>query len=156
MRTNKLWGFLGVPLVMAFVMALLWSVVTRDMYSYNMNFASVLHISVFPLIGWTIALTVGFALIQTLIKQCNIQRRALQLTLTILLYVIGMLVVETIGYHVVGIQNLGTSQYTGLPYCNCLHAPIWMQFGYFVMGPIHWVVVNSVMAASMRFSRPIS
>ena len=63
-------------------------------------------------------------------------------------YAVAVVIAETVGYHLLGIHNIGTSQYVGLPLCDCLHAPIWMQIGYFSLGPLHWLLVKMIIVTS--------
>ena len=134
--------------VLAFAVAATWTYATRQMYDYNLAFATVFGVSVFPVIAWTIALTLGYTLITAFFKHVGIRPIPLQFLIMCVVYVATVVIVETIGYHVVGIQNLGTSQYVGLPLCDCLHAPRWMQFGYFALGPLHWILVKIAITSS--------
>ena len=54
----------------------------------------------------------------------------------------GLLGIETISYHILEIRNLATANYKGLPICNCVHAPLWMQISYFIIGPLYFLVLN--------------
>ena len=42
------------------------------------------------------------------------------------------------GYYLFNIHNIATSQFPGLPICNCIHAPTWMKIVYFSMGPVYY------------------
>ncbi len=142
----------ALPFVVAVSMALTWTHLTQAMYDYNVGFAKLLGLSIFPLIGWTVALTLGYLIMERLLKKLAIKHSIAQFVFMIVVYSIVVVVVETVGYYVIGIQNIGTSQYAGLPLCNCLHAPAWMQAGYFLLGPIHWVIVRGVRTFSPLIS----
>jgi hypothetical protein len=45
---------------------------------------------------------------------------------------------------VFNIQNVATASYPGLPICDCIHAAPWMQFAYFAMGPIYYLLIHSL------------
>ena len=137
------------PLLLATVLAVIWTYLTRDMYDYNMGFATVVSLNLFPLIAWVIALTVGYLFVEFLLAKFDLQRVWSKLLFVIMLYVIAVIILETLGYHIFGIHNLGTSSYAGLPFCDCLHAPTWMQAGYFLLGPLHWLMTKLL----YRFSR---
>ena len=126
----------------AFVISLTWSYFARDMYSYNMDFPVIFGINSYPLICWTLALTAGCLLVNYLLKQLHITRFTLRLLGTIGFYFVAVVIAETVGYHVFGVKDTSTAQYPGLPLCDCLHAPGWMQFAYFALGPLHWVVTQ--------------
>ena len=49
-------------------------------------------------------------------------------------YSIVLILVEYIAYHFFRIQNVATSEYPGLPFCDCWHAPVWMQWSYIGLG----------------------
>ncbi len=50
--------------------------------------------------------------------------------------------VETIAYHLFGMQNLTAAAYPGIPICNCMHAQPWMQLSYFLLGPIYFIALK--------------
>lgn len=126
----------------AFAISLTWSYLARHMYSYNMNFPEIFGISSFPLVCWTLALTAGCLLVNHIVKRLRITRFTLRLLGAIGFYFVAVVIAETVGYHVFGVRDTSTAQYPGLPLCNCLHAPSWMQFAYFALGPLHWVVTQ--------------
>ena len=126
----------------AFVISLTWSYFARDMYSYNMDFPVIFGINSYPLICWTLALTAGCLLVNHLLRRLRITRFTLRLLGTIGFYFVAVIIAETVGYHVFGVKDTSTAQYPGLPLCDCLHAPGWMQFAYFALGPLHWVVTQ--------------
>lgn len=134
--------------LLAFLIATTWTYLTRHMYDYNVPFSTVLGVSVFPVIAWTIALTVGYLCIRQLLAILRRGRFATQFIIVAGVCAIVVIIVETVGYHWVGIRNIGTSQYAGIPICDCLHAPLWMQFGYFALGPLHWLLAEKVFTPS--------
>ena len=60
------------------------------------------------------------------------------------IYFFLLVTAEYLAYHHLNIQNISTSQYQGLPFCDCLHAPRWMQFSYFAMGPVFFILSTLV------------
>lgn len=144
MLKNTTRNLLPVILV-AFLMATIWVFFTRAMYDYNMGFREVWGLNIFPLLAWTGGLTLGYILIERTSKKLKLSRQSpYRLVTAVLLYAVAVLIIETVGYHVFGVQNIGTSQYAGIPLCDCLHAPPWMQFGYFLLGPLHWLVLRTL------------
>lgn len=134
--------------VLSLIIAVTWTYATRQMYDYNMSFTSVSGVSLFPIVGWTLALFTGYFAVNAIIKHAGVRHIAIQFVIVGLFYAIAVVIAETVGYHVIGIQNIGTSAYAGLPVCDCLHAPAWMQIGYFALGPLHWVITKIVIASS--------
>ena len=49
-----------------------------------------------------------------------------------------LILAEVLGYHVFEIRNAATGMYPGLPICDCIHAPPWMQAVYFALGPLYY------------------
>lgn len=133
-----------VALSLATIVAFLWSYFVRHMYHYNIRFPIILGVNAFPLICWTLALTAGYLSISYVLRRLHITNFALQLVSVIMYYAVWVIVVETVGYHVFGVKDTSTAQYPGLPLCDCLHAPGWMQFAYFALGPAHWVVTQAL------------
>lgn len=126
----------------ALCVALCWVFFTREMYFYNLGFGTVASLNLFPLICWTIGLTVGYLIVSYVLSRIAVRRILLQLVIVFFLYAVVIIFLETFAYHAIGVKNIGTSYYTGLPLCDCLHAPLWMQAGYFLLGPIHWLLVR--------------
>ena len=143
MKKSYLTHSIAVFLV-AFVVSLTWSYFARHMYSYNMDFPVIFGINSYPLICWTLALTAGCLLVDYLLKRLRITRFSLRLIGTISFYFIAVIIAETVGYHVFGVKDTSTAQYPGLPLCDCLHAPRWMQFAYFALGPLHWAITQAL------------
>lgn len=132
----------------ALVIALVWTYLSRDMYNYNYGFAEIAGVSLYPIIGWFVALTIACAVMDRILKKVVIPQVVGRFIFVIVMYSVALIAVETIGYHVFGVQNQQTSQYAGLPLCNCIHAPVWMQTMYFVLGPLHWLLVTLVRHAA--------
>lgn len=95
--------------IVSCIIAVGWTYATRQMYDYNMPFADVFDVSIFPLIGWSVALFVGYFFANAIVKLTGVQRALMQFVVVCLFYVIAVVVAETVGYHVIGIHNLGTS-----------------------------------------------
>ncbi|MCK5107944.1 MAG: hypothetical protein KAQ83_04420 [Nanoarchaeota archaeon] len=135
---NKLNYFLG--LWLAFLVSLIWNILARSQYNYNQNFFSFFGINLFPLVTWTIGLFALMIIYQIWIKKLKLKKFILNLLIVILIYSILLIFLETLFYHVFNVHNLQTAIYPGLPVCNCLHAPGWMQLSYFLIGPIYFVL----------------
>ena len=57
-----------------------------------------------------------------------------------IIYSFFLVFIETVGYHVFNIHNNMNGAYLGLPVCDCIHAPVWMQISYFLYGPVFFVL----------------
>lgn len=104
-------------------------------YTYEPSF---LGLSLFPLFAWPLGL------FSTKLFQNNWAPKKYPLLSFLLIYWGLLIFEEIVGYHFLGIQNIGTAMYAGLPFCNCLHAPWFMQFAYLVIGPLYFFVLTFV------------
>ena len=129
---------------LALIVAATWTYLARHMYHYNIDFPVIFGLNLFPLTCWTVSLTAGCLSANYLLRTFRIKHRALQLISVIGYYALWLIFVETVGYHVFGVRDVMTGDYPGLPICDCLHAPVWMQFAYFTLGPLHWVVAQAL------------
>lgn len=125
---------------LAFLVALIWNILASSQYGYNQNFYSFLGINLYPLTAWTIGLFSLFLIWDVWIKKINLKNYLYNLLMIILVYSTLLIFFETLFYHVFNVQNLQTAVYSGLPICNCLHAPPWMQLSYFILGPIYFTL----------------
>ncbi|MFP4403592.1 MAG: hypothetical protein ACOC3X_01485 [Nanoarchaeota archaeon] len=107
-----------------------------EYYLYNQEFISIFKISIFPLFAWTCGMFLLYNLYHRTIK---IKNEILKFFLFVLIYSIFLIIVETIGYHLLDIKNDLTTIYPGISFCNCIHAPRWMQISYFLLGPIYYL-----------------
>ncbi|MFH1133380.1 MAG: hypothetical protein V1735_02740 [Nanoarchaeota archaeon] len=124
MRTERLF--------LAFTVALAWVVIARDWYDYGWGPAGIL----FPLLAWSACLfLLSFGLHLRL-------RPWPRMAVIFLCYWILLIGIETFGYHALGVRNLRTIGYPGLPLCDCLHAPLFMQAAYFALGPAYILLLH--------------
>lgn len=126
-------------LLTSFVLSFLWTISAREYYQYNYNFLEVFGINLFPLLMWTFGLYFIINIFFNLEKKWKITNFYLRFLSFSFVYFVGLIFLETAGYYLLGIHNLPTSTYPGLPICNCMHAPHWMQTIYFLMGPLYFL-----------------
>jgi len=128
--------------LISFFIVTVWVIIAQNQYSYNYNFPELFGLTLFPLIPATFSLFlvyVTYAWIENKFENKNIVKGFLFFTL--LSWVI-LIIGETVGYHWFGVQNLHHAGYSGLPICNCMHAPFWMQLSYFLIAPIYFVTCS--------------
>ena len=128
---------IAVPFLVSLLMATGWVFVTRALYDYNQGFGFVMGLNVFPLLAWTFGLPAFYLLMMYGFDTARVKNPVKQFAVYAVVWFAVILAAETVGYHMLNIQNIGTSMYPGLPLCDCLHAPAWMQIGYLLMAPIH-------------------
>jgi len=127
-------------LYVASVIALIWLLITNNQYGYNREMLLFFGLNTFPLFAWATGLFAVYLIYSH--WEHNIERAGFvkKIALFIAIYWPLLIAVETIAYHLLAIKNLTTAQYAGLPICNCLHAPVWMQVSYLFLGPIYFVI----------------
>ncbi len=121
-------------LLLATVMAVIWVQFAKEYYGYKYDYLKIFGMNTLPLMAWTLTL-LGLG------EVCNYLRFKSKLH-KFLFFVPSfwflLILFETVAYHVLEIRNTMTGNYVGLPFCNCLHAPTWMKFVYFSMGPLFY------------------
>jgi len=130
-----------VYLLISSVLAILWTWIAKNNYNYDKNMIYVFGLSAFPLFSWASGLAALYLLyhdIEKIIMKNNGWLK--RFVLFTALYFIFLISLETIAYHAFGIKNMATKLYDPLPICDCIHAPRWMQFSYFVIGPIYFTI----------------
>lgn len=122
-------------LLNAAVVSVIWFLLAYKMYQYNSKISfKILSLPIFPLVAWIVGLITFYYLSQTVIKTFpkffkNTKR---EIIFSLIFYSALIIIVESIGYNILGMKL--TSNYPGLKFCNCLHAPLWMQTAYFLNG----------------------
>jgi len=132
-----------INIIIAAVISLIWVMIARKEYGYNYEFGFIFGLSLYPLILWTIGLVLLYLIYFKFDKKFDNLTKTKKTIYVILIYWLLLIFFETIFYHVFNIHNLNTAQYTGLPLCNCLHAPTWMKISYFSLGIIYLLIINN-------------
>jgi len=128
-------------MLIASLVSVVWILISNKQYGYNQNFITVLGYQVFPVIAWSLGLFISIHLF-SLSKTLKRQSFYLKFLAFVLLYWIALIAIETVGYHYLFVHNNATAQYSGLPYCDCMHAPHWMQISYFSLGIIYYLIIK--------------
>ncbi len=130
-----------VYLLISSLLSILWTVIAKDNYGYNREMVYIFGFNAFPLFAWATGLA-AFYLVYSDIERIFIKNSgyAKSFFLFSLLYFFFIIILETIAYHIFDIKNIATAIYPGLPICDCIHAPKWMQASYFLIGLIYFNV----------------
>ncbi|MGM5482283.1 MAG: hypothetical protein ACQESF_02365 [Nanobdellota archaeon] len=123
---------------------IIWTIMANDYYGYNQSMIHIFGLNSIPLFGWSGGLFGVFFIyinINRKLQKKSLVSRFLGFTA---LYVFFLIFVETISYHFFGIHNIANSAYSGLPLCDCIHAPFWMKSAYFLMGPVYFLACEVV------------
>lgn len=127
-------------LLISSLLSLLWMLITRNEYGYNQDFLIILGINTFPFLAFSLGLFALYLLYshyEYLFKNNSYLKKLL---FVVLIYFPLLIILETIAYHYFNIRNIASSMYIGLPLCDCLHAPRWIQVSYFLMGPLYFTI----------------
>lgn len=127
-------------LIVAFFIAFIWVFLTKDGYSYNHPTTSIAGINLYTLFSWVLGLFILYLIYSHYEHKLKEKTFARKLGLFIIFYWPTLIAVETLAYHVFNIKNLATAAYKGLPLCDCIHAPVWMQISYFSLGIIFFLL----------------
>lgn len=126
----------------AFSISFVWVLIANERYGYADNNAIIFWLNIFPMFAFTAGL-LGTYMIYSHFENILKKRPFIQkLLLFAILYWVLLIFVESIGYYVFGISNITNANYRGLPFCNCLHAPYWMQAAYFLIGPLFFSICS--------------
>ncbi len=129
-------------LLIAFFVALTWSILGRHYYGYNYDFITVYGVSFMPLFSWTLGLYLLFVIHLYHVKWFKIKKGYQKFLVFVFIYWVLLIVMETIAFHLIGIKDIANIKYKGLPICNCIHAPTFMKFVYFGLGIVYFILVN--------------
>ena len=124
-------------LLLATVVSMIWVHYAKDYYAYQQDFVKIFGMNSIPLMAWSLTL---YGLYQV----CNnykFVRPIYNFLLFVLVFLFFGILFETVAYHLLNIRNTMTANFPGLPICDCVHAPRWMQMIYFSLGPMYYFVI---------------
>jgi hypothetical protein len=132
-----------VYLLISSVISVFWILFAGNQYGYNREMIHIFGYSAFPIFSWASGLAILYLVYSDLEQIIITSSRWLnRFFLFSALYLFFIISLETIAYHIFNIRNEATAIYPGLPICDCIHAPIWMQISYFLIGPIYFAVCS--------------
>lgn len=136
-------------LISSFLLSLAWMAFSKENYFYSPEYLTLLGINLYALFSWTAGL-MGIYIIylhyEEFLKRFSKTIRFVIFSFT---YIFFLLLLEFLFFNFFGVQNLAAVSYPGLAICNCLHAPLWMQISYLIIGPIYYLIMQFV-----RFKNP--
>lgn len=130
-------------LLLSTVVSTTWVLIARNMYNYNYGSLSIFGITTFPILAWSLGLSALFGIYTTIKRITKTKKFLMSFIILLLIYWPFLIFIETIGYHVLNIHNMEHLAYAGLPLCNCMHAPHWMQAAYFLLGPFYFILASA-------------
>ena len=132
---KKLWAWIP-----AIVISGIWiAIAHRCYYGYDSLKLTVFDVALFPILAWPLGLMAGFLMIAPFLK---IKIWYKKWIVIFVVYTVGLIMVETVGYNLLGIRLHYGKNYPGWPLLNCFHMPYWMQLGYFLNGFIFYGITS--------------
>lgn len=138
-------------LIISFGVSLIWMLIAKDEYFYNIKMMVLWEINLFPLFAWSAGLFASYLLYSHAKKIIRDPSIIKKFVLYLAFYWPLLILVEAISYHLFNIQNLASAMYSGLPICECIHAKVWMQIAYLLMGPAYFFICEFVGANNLHF-----
>lgn len=120
--------------------SVVWILFANEQYGYNRSMMTIFGLNAFPLFAWALGLFLAYVFYASVRENIRIKHSFHAFFLFVVIYWPLLIFVETIAYHLFNIRNLTTSMYAGLPICDCIHAPPWMQAAYFLLGPLYFLL----------------
>ncbi|PIZ96021.1 MAG: hypothetical protein COX80_02435 [Candidatus Magasanikbacteria bacterium CG_4_10_14_0_2_um_filter_33_14] len=125
--------------LLGIIFAVIWTLIAKNYYGYGSNFGTFFGLNIYPLLAWPVGLLSLYIIFIEIEKKFNKPNKILNFIIFSLAYIFFLLFAEYIAYHFFNIKNLATASYPGIQFCNCLHAPTWMQWSYILFGPIYYL-----------------
>jgi len=115
-------------------------------YSFSYDFLGLFNVYTFLAFGLGLFYTYNVFYIMLKFFKINFNSIRIELCLYTIFYISLLLFGEWYFYHIVGVQNLVTSNYDPLGFCNCFHGPVSMFLLYISFGPLYFML-NKTMDA---------
>ncbi len=129
-------------LIIALMIAVIWGWIAEKYYVYAESSFKTELLNFYPILFWTLGLFMAILLFRDVKLIFDIKTFKVKLIIFSVLFWFGLIAIETISYHILEIRNLATAKYKGLPICDCIHAPLWIQISYFIIGPLYFIILN--------------
>jgi hypothetical protein len=118
------------------LIAIIWVSIAKDFYTYTPDMVTLFGLDVYPMLAWALGL-LGLRELYDHIKPKNTLKAIIVI---IIVYVASIIILETVSYHIIGFRNSDVETYPGLPICDCIHVPVFMQIYYLSIGPIYYML----------------
>lgn len=129
-----------------------WMVLGRNMYGYNHTYLLTIGgVQIFTLLAWSLGMFSIYIVFLFSAGYFGVSKTWKRFVMYTLIFWVLLIVGEVLGYHVFMIRNAATGMYPGLPICDCIHAPHWMQAVYFSLGPIFFGLLKFFRLEKVNF-----
>lgn len=126
--------------IIAIIQAATWILIGNSQYGYNQEVLVLFGLNIYPFLLWSTGLFLVYIYAEHISRWLKIKKTWQQFLVYTIFFWFALITIETLSYHVFLIRNAATGMYAGLPICECIHAPVWMQIVYLSMGPINFII----------------
>ena len=126
----------------AVFLSAVWAYIAVEYYEYSLSGLKLGIFNLYPVFFWTYGLFIAKLIYSGIIHLFKGRKLIIKTLIFSSLFWVGLLVVEFVVYNVFSVKNLATSGNPGLPFIDALHAPVWMQITYFMMGPVYFMLTG--------------
>ena len=126
------------PLLIGFLIAVLYLTFYREYYHYNTFTLRIFDYPLFPLLAWPLALTLLTYYMHMLVDVLKLESVWAKVAAAYLAYLMMLIFLEYTAYHYLNIRLV--SNYSSLPFIDCLHTPMFMKFVYFINGLVFFIL----------------
>jgi len=126
-------------LLLSTIFGCIWMTVAKNQIRYEQDFIAIGGFQLFVMFGWALGLMFAHLIYSHFREYVQPHNNFQERLLFSVIYCALLILTETISYHVFGIHNVIAQGHVGVPFFDCLHAPRWMQFSYFLTGPVYFV-----------------
>jgi hypothetical protein len=123
-------------------LSLIWAIIAQDYYKYQHQTFLIFQLNPYSFFLWAVCLFAIYLLYEHISHKFKSFFSKILVFSSIYWFL--LIIIETAYYHFLNIRDLATSNYPGLPLCNCIHGPLWMQISYLCMGPTYFLVCKLV------------
>ncbi len=118
------------------LIAIIWVAIAKDYYIYTPDMVTLFGLDVYPMLAWALGL-LALRELYDYVKPTNATKAVIVIAIV---YIVALIALETVSYHVIGFKNSSSDIYPGLPICDCIHVPLFMQIYYLSIGPIYYIL----------------
>ncbi|MGV8151268.1 MAG: hypothetical protein ACP5NV_06085 [Candidatus Woesearchaeota archaeon] len=118
------------------VISIIWVAIAQNQYMYTSDMTTLFGLDIYPMLAWSIGLF-GAKEIYDYFKPENKLKSFITFTI---IFIAALIIIETISYHIIEFKNTPQEIYPGLPICDCIHTPLFMQIYYLTIGPIYYLL----------------
>lgn len=131
-------------LLVASVIACGYFYIAHGQYGYNRELLVIAGYNIYPLFAWAVGLFGVYLIYAHWVPEFGKFRAIKKMVFFTGIYWALLFLSEILAYRFFNFRNIATSQYSGLPYLDCIHVPDWMKAFYLLNGPAYFIVCEAL------------